>query len=202
MTIVVAGGTGFLGTTLVKTLRADGHRVLVLTRHPRHDDDRAWEPAAHGPQSWMDAVDGADAVVNLAGESIAGARWTAARKEAIRTSRLQATGALVAALAAAARRPSVFISASAIGFYGDRGDEPLTEDSSPGSDFLAGVCRDWERLALDAAPGSRVVCLRTGLVLAGDGGALPQLTLPFRLFAGGPVGSGRQYMSWIHIDDW
>ena len=150
----------------------------------------------------MRVVDGADAVINLAGESIAGGRWTHARKKAIRDSRVQATSALVTALATAARRPPVFLSASAIGIYGNRGDEPLTEDSSAGSDFLADVCRDWERLALEAAPASRVVPLRTGLVLDRRGGALPQLALPFRLFVGGPVGSGRQYMSWIHIDDW
>lgn len=202
MTVVIAGGTGLLGTALVRALRADRHRVLVLTRHPRHDDDRSWSPDPAASRDWMRVVDGADALINLAGESIAGGRWTHARKTAIRDSRVQATSALVTALATAARRPPVFLSASAIGIYGNRGDEPLTEDSSAGSDFLAGVCRDWERLALEAAPASRVVRLRTGLVLDRRGGALPQLALPFRLFAGGPIGSGRQYMSWIHIDDW
>jgi uncharacterized protein len=202
MTVVIAGGTGLLGTALARALRADGHHVLVLTRHPRHDDDRNWSPDPAGSRDWMRVVDGADAVINLAGESIAGGRWTHARKKAIRDSRIQATSALVTALSTAARRPPVFLSASAMGFYGNRGDEPLTEDSSAGSDFLADVCRDWERLALEAAPASRVVRLRTGLVLDRRGGALPQLALPFRFFAGGPVGSGRQYMSWIHIDDW
>jgi len=202
MTVVMAGGTGLLGTALTRALRADGHRVLVLTRHPRHDDDRSWSPDPSASREWMRVVDGTDAVINLAGESIAGGRWTPARKKAIRDSRIQATSALVTALSTAARRPPVFLSASAMGLYGNRGDEPLTEDSSAGSDFLADVCRDWERLALEAAPASRVVRLRTGLVLDRRGGALPQLALPFRFFAGGPVGSGRQYMSWIHIDDW
>jgi uncharacterized protein (TIGR01777 family) len=202
VTVVIAGGTGLLGTALARALRADGHHVLVLTRHPRHDDERTWSPDPSASRDWMRVVDGADAVINLAGESIAGGRWTPARKKAIRDSRIQATSALVTALSTAARRPPVFLSASAMGFYGNRGDEPLTEDSSAGSDFLADVCRDWERLALEAAPASRVVRLRTGLVLDRRGGALPQLALPFRFFAGGPVGSGRQYMSWIHIDDW
>jgi uncharacterized protein (TIGR01777 family) len=202
MTIVVAGGTGFLGSALVAALRIDGHRVLVLTRHPRHTDDHSWSPGDVTSNGWMSVVDDADAVVNLAGESIAGGRWTAARQRAIRASRVQATKALVTAIKAATTRPRIFISGSAIGFYGNRGDERLTEDSAPGSDFLADVCREWERLAFEAAPVSRVVCLRTGLVLARRGGALPQLALPFRLFVGGPAGSGRQYMSWIHVDDW
>ena len=207
MTVLIAGGTGFLGAALVETLRADGARVRVLSRNPRHADDLAWNPDNSGPdnsgtRAWMGAIDGADAVINLAGASIAGGRWTTARKQTIKQSRLRSTGALIAAMADAKQRPPVFISASAIGFYGNRGDETLTEESSPGSDFLAGICRDWERLADEAASGSRVVRLRTGVVLGRGGGALPTLVLPFRFFAGGPAGSGRQYMSWIHIDDW
>ena len=199
MAIVIAGGTGLLGSRLVRALRSAGRRVLVLTRHPRHDDDRQWSPTS---RDWVGIVDGADAVINLAGESIAGGRWTPARKKAIRDSRVDATSALVDAINAAEQRPPVFLSASAVGIYGNRGGETLTEDSEAGFDFLADVCRDWERLALEASPGSRVVRLRTGLVLDRDGGALPQLALPFRLFAGGPVGSGQQFMSWIHLDDW
>jgi uncharacterized protein (TIGR01777 family) len=202
MTIVIAGGTGFLGAALIRALRAAGHRVLVLTRRPRHDDHRAWNPGDPSDRSWMTVVDGADAVINLAGESIATRRWTATRKRALRDSRVTATTALVEAIDAARRRPPMLLSASAIGVYGDRGDEPLTEDSAPGSDFLAGLCLEWERLARTASPASRVVLLRTGLVLHRSGGVLPPLALPFRLFVGGPVGSGRQFMSWIHLDDW
>ena len=202
MTIVVAGGTGFLGGALVRALRADGHPTRVLTRRPRHADDVGWNPnpdAVGAP--WTTAIDGADAVINLAGESIAGARWSDARKTAIRDSRMRATSALVLAMRDLPRRPPIFISASAIGFYGNRGDEVLTEESSRGNDFLADVCRDWERLAMEVATVSRVVRLRTGIVL-GRGGALPPMAVPYHLFVGGPVGSGRQYMSWIHIDDW
>ena len=202
MLILVAGGTGFLGTALIRALRADGHQVRVLTRRPRHTDDLAWRPEASMPQPWTRAMDDADAIVNLAGESIGSGRWSAARKDAILNSRLHATRALVTALAAAASRPRVLISASAVGVYGGRGDETLTEASAAGSGFLADVCREWERLALEAATTSRVVLLRTGLVLSRQGGALSQLSLPFRFFVGGPAGTGRQYLSWIHIDDW
>jgi uncharacterized protein (TIGR01777 family) len=204
MQIVIAGGTGFLGRALVGALRAEGHRVRVLTRRPRHADDVAWspEPDEERARPWTSAIEGADAVINLAGESIAGTRWNAARKKAIRDSRLNATGALVLAIANARQRPPVLISASAVGFYGNRGDERLTEDSSPGTDFLADVCRDWERIALEVATISRVVRVRTGVVLGRGGGALPPMALPFRFFVGGPVGSGTQYLSWIHIDDW
>jgi uncharacterized protein len=201
MKVIIAGGTGFLGTPLVGRLRSDGHDVSVLSRRPHGAGESAWSPdGTAGP--WADALDGAGAVVNLAGESIAGGRWTAARKTAIRESRMRATRSLVNAIARAARAPATFISASAVGYYGPHGDEPLTEEAPPGSDFLATVCRDWEAEALRAPAGTRVVLLRTGLVLGNGGGALPQIALPFRLFAGGPVGSGRQYWSWIHRDDW
>ena len=150
----------------------------------------------------MAAIDGADAVVNLAGEGIADKRWTAARKSAILASRIDATRAIVAAIRAARTPPGVLISSSAIGIYGSRGDEPLTEDTPPGSDFLADVSRAWEAEAATAAPITRIVFVRTGLVLARTGGALPKIALPFRLFGGGPMGSGRQYMSWIHLADW
>jgi len=203
MTVVIAGGNGFLGSALARTLRANAHRVRVLTRRPQQVDDVAWHPDPDDQRApWTTAIEGADAVINLAGDSIAGARWNAARKQAIRESRLRATGALVLAIANASRRPPVFISASAVGVYGNRGDERLTEDSVPGTDFLADVCRDWERIAMEAARQSRVVRLRTGIVLGRGGGALAPMALPFRLFAGGPMGSGKQYMSWIHIDDW
>ena len=200
-TIVVAGGTGLLGTALVSALRTDGHQVAVLTRRPARDGDVFWSPGGR-ERAWTSVLDDAEAVINLAGASIADGRWTMARKAAIRDSRTQATGDLVRAIADAKRPPAVFVSSSAIGIYGTRGDEPATEDAAPGSDFLASVCREWEAVARQAAPTSRVVLLRTGVVLARDGGALPQLALPFRLFAGGPLGSGTQCVSWIHLHDW
>jgi uncharacterized protein (TIGR01777 family) len=201
MTLLLAGGSGFLGSALAAALRAAGHHVTILTRHPRRDGDVRWSTTP-GDTSWRHALERADVVVNLAGESIAGGRWTEERKRAIRASRIEATQALVAAIAAAARPPAVFLSSSAIGFYGLHGDEVITEESASGGDFLAGVCREWESIALEASSRSRVVLLRSGLILARQGGALPQLALPFRLFAGGPVGSGRQYMSWISLADW
>jgi len=142
-------------------------------------------------------------VVNLAGEGIGDKRWTPARKAAIVDSRIRATRAIVTAMTRVNRPPPTLISSSGIGIYGTtRGDDLLTEDSAIGSDFLARTCRDWEAAANAAAPVARVVLLRSGLVLAKDGGALPRIALPFRFFAGGPVGSGRQYMSWIHLADW
>jgi uncharacterized protein (TIGR01777 family) len=208
MNILIAGGRGFLGQALADRLTAEGHRVVVLTRGKAADRpwvepraDLGWLPDGRAG-AWAAALDRADAVVNLAGESIAGGRWNAARKRAIRDSRIRATRSLVAAIDQAKRPPAVFVSASAQGFYGDRGDDELTEAAAPGDDFLAGVCRDWEREARKAEARTRVVLLRTGIVLDAAGGALPRMLLPFRLFAGGPLGSGRQFMSWIHLRDW
>jgi uncharacterized protein len=201
MRIVVAGGTGFLGGALVGQLEREGHEVRVLSRRPSSSRELPWTPdGSTGP--WAESIDTADAVINLAGESIAGGRWTAAHKMHIRESRLRATRSLVAAIQQARRAPAVFLSGSAIGYYGPHGDEPLAEDGAAGNDFLANVCREWETEALRAAPTARVVLLRTGIALERDGGALPQMALPFKLFAGGPVGSGRQYYSWIHRQDW
>jgi hypothetical protein len=216
MRIVIAGGTGFLGRTLAGRLHAEGHAVSVLSRRGSDAPPPPRAPAAQPPApaplawapdgtagAWAEALDGCDAVVNLAGESIATHRWTVAQKARIRDSRLLATRSLVAAIKAAARPPKVLISGSAQGYYGSRGDEVLTEDAAPGDDFLAGVCVAWEREALEARPFvARVVLVRAGLVLDGREGALPQMLRPFRLFAGGPVGSGRQFMSWIHREDW
>ena len=198
---MIAGGSGFLGTTLTRDWRAAGHDVVVLTRRPRRDGDVAWAPDG-SDQQWRAVIDGAGAVVNLAGEGIADQRWTAARKAAILDSRVRATQAIVAAIDAARVKPRTLISGSAIGIYGNRADEPLAEESPTGSDFLADVCRAWEAAAAPAAAATRVVLLRTGVVLAKDAGALPQMALPFRFFAGGPLGSGRQYLSWIHLADW
>ncbi len=215
MKLVIAGGSGFLGNALAWTWAEEGHDVRVLTRalppgQVRHESGTGkpgissvgWLPNGTAGAAAAE-VDGADAVVNLAGESIAGARWTAARKQALRDSRVRPTQSLAAAIAGAGTPPPAFLSASGIGYYGNRGDEILTEASAPGDDFLAHLCVEWETEAQKAArPGVRVVLLRTGLVLEKSGGALQQMARPFRFFAGGPIGSGRQYMSWIHRHDW
>lgn len=200
MRIVISGGSGLLGRALTRALRAAGHSVIVLTRRPHGVGDVHWTPET--PGAWIAAVQAADAVVNLSGEGIAERRWSAERKQAIVSSRVEATRALTGALREAVEPAAVFLSGSAIGFYGNRGDEEVTELTPPGSDFLAEVCVTWEREAIVASDLTRVVLLRTGVVLAREGGALAQMALPFRFFAGGPIGSGRQYISWIHRDDW
>ena len=202
MKVVVTGGTGFLGEPLVEALRRDAHDVVVLTRSsPRGPGDIQWRPSDAGG-GWVRAFEGAGAVINLAGEPIAAGRWTTVRKRAIRESRVEATRAVVAALRQAGTQDVALLSGSAIGYYGATGDEPLDEYAPAGTDFLGSVCRDWEREARAAEATARVVLLRTGLVLAAGGGALQQLALPFHFFAGGPLGSGSQVMSWIHRDDW
>lgn len=201
MRIVITGGTGFLGGALVGRLRGDGHAVTVLTRGPGGTGSVHWDPETPAPE-WTSTIDGADGVIHLAGASIAGGRWTSKRKAIIRDSRVTSTRAIVAAIRAARQPPRVLVSGSAMGVYGSRGDEPLTENSPQGSDFLASVGIEWEREALAAAAVTRVVLVRTGLALGRSGGALPQMALPFYFFAGGPIGSGNQYMSWIHRDDW
>ncbi len=207
MKIVLAGATGFLGRPLTDALAADGHHLVVLSRAPSSRPDAAslrlvaWDPG--GPsRPWASEIDGADAVVNLAGESIAGARWTEAHKRRVLDSRIAATRSLVAAVLAADRPPAVFINGSAVGYYGPHGDDIITEDSPAGSDFLAEVCVRWEAEAAPLAARSRLLAVRTGLVLERDGGALPRMLPPFRLGAGGPVGSGRQWWPWIHRHDW
>jgi uncharacterized protein len=209
MNIIIAGGRGLLGQALSDRLVADGHRVLVLTRR-RTQGGTPWSQACGeygwvpdgAVGSWAEALEGADAVVNLAGESIAGHRWDAARKQAILQSRVRATRSLVLGMAQSTRHPPVLVNSSAQGYYGDRGDEELTEAAAPGDGFMAGVCWEWETEARKAEPRARVVLLRSGLILAAHGGALPRMLLPFKLFAGGPLGSGRQFVSWIHLDDW
>jgi uncharacterized protein (TIGR01777 family) len=202
MKVVVSGGTGFLGGRLVHALRADGHQVVVLTRRPASAAGEVhWAPGS-AVGTWATAFEGAGAVVNLAGEPIAEGRWTAARKQTILASRVEATRGVVAAMRVAGARGATLLSGSAVGYYGTHRDGALDESSPPGHDFLATVCREWEAEALDASGDARVVLLRTGFVVARDGGALPRLALPFHFFAGGPLGSGRQVMSWIHRDDW
>jgi uncharacterized protein (TIGR01777 family) len=211
--IVVAGGTGFLGRPLTGSLAADRHDVVVLTRRASATSEPArrggrssvravtWSPGATG--AWRGEIDGADAVVNLAGESIAGGRWSRARKHRILDSRVRATRSLAAAIAEAARPPGVFVSGSAVGYYGPHGNEIVTEETAAGTDFLAGVCAQWEAEANRASGAhTRVVCVRTGLVLERDGGALPPMLLPFKVGVGGRAGSGHQYWPWIHRDDW
>lgn len=221
MKIVIAGGTGFLGRPLAEILaRGDDPSpsppadssggspdVVVLSRRPAPSTDAGrrlvpWTPdGSAGP--WAKEIDGAAAVVNLAGESIAGGRWTAARKRRIRDSRVLATRSLARAIEQAASPPPVFVSGSAVGYYGPLADEIATEERPAGADFLADVCAQWEAEATRAAGSrTRVVCVRTGLVLERDGGALAQMLLPFRFGLGGPVGSGRQYWPWVHRRDW
>jgi uncharacterized protein len=201
--VVVAGGSGFLGTALRAALVADGHAVANLTRRPipSAPDDVMWTPdgTANG---WARVVDGVDAVVNLAGAGIADTRWTDERKDLILTSRIAATRSLVTAIARAAAPPRVLVSASAVGYYGPRGEEIVTEATPAGADFLAKVCVDWEREADQASSVTRVAIVRTGVALHTAGGALARMLLPFKLGAGGPLGAGVQYMPWIHRDDW
>jgi uncharacterized protein len=215
MRIVIAGGTGFLGSPLAEVYAEEGHDVRVLTRglapgESRHEPGTGvpgitsvgWNPDGQsGP--WAAVIDGADAIINLAGESIAGKRWSPQRKAALRDSRLLPTRSLVAAIGAAAAPPPVLISASGVGYYGPSRDEIRTEDSPPGNDFMAQMAVDWEAEARRAeAPRTRVVLLRTGVVLERSGGALKEMIRPFKFFVGGPMGSGRQYMPWIHRIDW
>jgi uncharacterized protein len=199
--IVIAGGSGFIGTPLVERLAA-ANDVAVLTRNPSHvraGRGVAWHPPAPGP--WTDEVAAAEVVINLAGENIAGGRWTAARKNALVSSRLEATNALVAAMKQNATNRRTFISASAIGYYGLRGDESLDERAPQGRGFLADLCEKWESAAHRADDIARVVILRFGVVLEGSGGALGKMLLPFRLGVGGPIGSGEQWMSWVDRED-
>jgi uncharacterized protein len=200
MQIVLAGATGFLGSGLVRRLADDGHTLTVLTRRPRHPREVRWDPGG-SPSTLAPVLQHADAVVNLAGAPIS-KRWTAAHKREMWDSRIQSTRTLVQAMKSLPKAPATLLNASAVGIYGARGDEPITEDDAPGSTFLAALGREWEKEALAATPGTRVVLLRTGIALDRNGGALPLMALPFRFFVGGPLGSGRQYLSWIHRDDW
>jgi uncharacterized protein (TIGR01777 family) len=190
-----------IGRALVARLQSNGRRVRPLVRSARADspDDIVWDPM-RGVLESRD-LEGADAVVHLAGEPIA-QRWTGSRREAIRESRVRGTELLARTIAALERKPRVLLSGSAIGYYGDRGDEPVDEESTPGTDFLAGVAREWETsTAAASGAGVRVVLLRTGIVLSPHGGALERLLPPFRLGVGGPIGTGRQWMSWIALHD-
>lgn len=202
MTIVIAGGSGFLGRKLTGLLEGAGHVVRVLTRRPATGRDIKWTPDG-SPGALARDLNGVDAVVNLAGESVADGRWTAERKAALRSSRILSTQTLVRAIAQCAAPPKVFVSSSAVGYYGSRGKEPLTESASPGTDFLAALCVEWEQEARKAeSAATRVVIVRTGLPLDTGGGVLGKMLLPFKLGLGATLGSGDQYMPWIHADDW
>lgn len=205
MNILVAGGTGFIGGRLLEALKRDGHAVTLLTRNAAKADCfrkigcsiLLWSDPA-----WPKALESADAVINLSGEGVADARWSAARKEKILSSRVDSTRALVEAMKKAPVRPKVLVNASAVGFYGPRNDEGIDERSAAGRSFLSEVCVAWEREALKAeALGARVVLLRIGVVLGAGGGALTRMLLPFRLGLGGRLGSGEQWFPWVHVDD-
>jgi uncharacterized protein len=213
--IVISGGTGFLGSPLAEMYAEEGHDVRVLTRSLmsgdfRHDPGTGvpgvtrvgWVPdGKSGP--WATVIDGADAVINLAGESIDAGRWTPQRKARLRDSRLLATRSLATAILAVKAPPHVFVSSSAVGFYGPAGDQPLTEASPAGRGFLAGLCEEWEKEAQCVTRAeTRLAIVRSGIVLERSGGALARMITPFRWFVGGRIGSGRQYFSWIHRLDW
>lgn len=201
MNIVVAGASGWIGRTLVPSLRAQGHQVSALVRREvRAPDEIFWDPARRAIQSG--ALAEADAVINLAGASVADERWTEARKRELQSSRFESTRTLVDALSSAPRRLRVLVNISAVGFYGDRGDEVLSETAARGSGFLAELCEEWERAAFAAeSPRTRVVCPRLGMVLGRDGGALARMVPIFRKGLGGRLGSGRAWMSWISLQD-
>ena len=203
MTIVIAGGSGFLGRKLAGRLTGEGHRVITLSRRPSGGGDEvAWQPDGNAG-ALPRHLEGVDAVVNLAGENVAEKRWTSARKAALKNSRILSTRTLVRAVAACAHPPGVFISGSAVGYYGSHGDEPVTESTPAGSDFLARLCVEWEAEARKAeSAATRLVIVRTGLPLDRDEGALGKMLLPFKLCLGSSLGSGDQFMSWIHVDDW
>jgi uncharacterized protein (TIGR01777 family) len=217
MKIIISGGTGLIGSALAASLAQDGHQVIVLSRDPHSRPSNLpasvqlvqWD--GRTAEGWGHLVDGGDAVVNLAGESIAGdsmsalifKRWTSERRGRLLTSRVDAGHAMLEAIQKAQVKPAVFVQASAVGYYGSRGDEEMTEVTSPGDDFLARICVAWEA---STAPleklGVRRVIIRTaGVVMSLEGGAFPFMALPFKLFAGGPLGGGKQWFSWIHIQD-
>jgi uncharacterized protein (TIGR01777 family) len=198
--IAITGASGLIGTALQHRLRADGHEVVPIVRTAGVPDTIFWDPAA----GRLDARDleGLDGVVHLAGEGIGDRRWNEEHRRRVLESRRAGTTLLSEALAATSARPAVLVSGSAVGWYGDRGDEVLTEQSGPGTGFLTEVCQVWEAATAPAeAAGIRVAHLRTGIVFDASGGALPKMALPFKLFAGGRMGSGKQWMSWIHLDD-
>lgn len=225
MKIVIAGGSGFLGRPLASRLALGGHEVVILTRAVALGRAAGglryatWDPNSAAPGSgrgdgfaeasgssagnWWADLNGANAVVNLAGAGLADERWTMARKAELWRSRIESTRSLVAGIRHVKHRPTLFVQQSAVGYYGSTGDAVIDEASGPGTDFLAKLCADWEAESLPSVElGCRRVVVRTGLALSADGGLLDRMLPPFRLFVGGPLSSGRQYMSWIHLHDW
>jgi uncharacterized protein len=206
MKLVITGASGFIGSALADELKNQSHSLVRLSRKPEGSRNTSkeqwlsWEPGKSG--SWEQAVDGADGIVHLAGEPIAAKRWTAAQKAKLRSSRVDTARALVRAMEKARIKPRFLIGASAVGYYGSRGDETLTEKSAPGNDFLARLCVEWEGEARKAESlGIRVALVRTGIVLGKGKGALAKMVPPFKMFFGGPLGSGKQWLPWIHIED-
>lgn len=202
MKILITGSTGLVGSALIPSLKSKGHQIVCLVRSQVKDSatEVYWNPE----KGTLDAgkIEGIEAAVHLAGENLAEGRWTDEKKRRIRESRVKGTSLLSETLAKLNKKPEVLVSASAVGFYGNRGDEVLTEQSASASDFLAEVCREWELATQPAAQtGVRVVNLRFGVILSREGGALKKMLLPFKMGVGGKLGSGRQYMSWIAIDD-
>lgn len=207
MRVIITGGTGLIGRALAANLAFELYEVIVLTRHPERvtrlpQGVRAVGWDGRTAAGWGGLADGADVIVNLAGESIAAGWWTEARKRRILESRVNAGRAVVEAVKAATHKPSVVIQASAVGYYGPHGDEEVTEATPAGNDFLAQVCREWEASSAEVESlGVRRAILRTGLVLSRAGGPLPLMRLPFYFFVGGPLGNGKQWFPWIHIAD-
>lgn len=207
MRVIITGGTGLIGRALAQSLVTDGHEVIVLTRNPNRNSGLptavklvGWN--GESANGWSQFADSADAIVNLAGEGIADGRWSEERKRSIYLSRVNAGKAVMEAIEAATIKPKVLIQSSAVGYYGASDDRILTESAGPGADFLAQVCFDWEASTAGASSlGVRRVVIRTGIVLSNDGGAWPKIVLPFKLFAGGPMGNGKQYWPWIHLED-
>jgi len=216
MKILITGGSGLIGRPLIDALLMDGHQLSALTRNPnKFSTDLPvgfqavnWDGVS--PEGWNHIIEETDAVINLAGESIAGQslpsiltkRWNKTQKQRIKKSRQDIGKALTESIMAASRKPGVFIQASAVGYYGPQGEDAIYESAPAGKDYLAEVCQAWEASTAEVeGMGIRRVILRTGLVLASDGGILPIMLLPFRLFVGGPIGGGKQYIPWIHIQD-
>jgi uncharacterized protein (TIGR01777 family) len=206
MRIVITGASGFIGGILADRLWSRRHHLVLLSRNPpqvsklTQQEWIAWSPGA--PGDWEQAIDGADGIINLAGEPIAAKRWSDSQKEKIRFSRIESTKALVRAIGKAKQKPKFLISSSAVGYYGAHGDETVTEETAPGNDYLSRVCVDWEKEARNAESYDiRVVLVRTGIVLDKGKGALAKMVVPFKCFVGGPLGAGNQWMPWIHIED-
>ena len=216
MNVLITGGTGLIGRTLINNLLSDGHKISILTRNIVDAKAKiptgvlAYQWNAENLEGWAHIIEDMDAVINLAGESIAGdtllailtRRWTPEQKKRIEQSRIQSGNALSKAIQIASRKPDVYIQSSAVGFYGPQGSNTINEKSPAGNDFLSKVCQSWETSSMDTEKmGIRRVVIRTGLVFTSEGGILPMMLLPFRLFVGGPIGRGEQYISWIHIQD-